>query len=196
MAFYGDSTKAEALAGTVAGTVTAEMQSVINEWINLNIRMDGFTEVTADEYYDIRKSRQAELVLEHYPVTEITGITNAVKDDSPVDLASDDYVCDEDSGIIQLLLGQFFAVGFNQVRVQYKYGYTVVPSDIAQIATMMAAKWAKIRDQQADADGIKQVKIGDYQETRDISFMMISSEFDDILKSMIKKAQAKYQSGV
>lgn len=199
MPFYGSNTQAESLAGTISGTVTIAMQDFINSWIDENIRQDGFVVLSADEYYDIQRSGQTELLLKHFPVITVTSIEDGCQNTTPESLVeNEDYVVDKDTGIVQLLYSYSsigFEVGANQVRVKYSYGYSAVPSDIYQIATMMAAKWAKIRDQQTDADGLKQVKIGDYQETRDISFMGIKSEFDDLLDPMVKKAKAKYGVG-
>lgn len=210
MAFYGDSTKAASLAGVNVTDITTEMQDVINNWIKANIKWNGFEESSdVIEYYDIKKSNQDEIILNNFPVISVSEIVDNVHSDAPQTLDSDSYVVDNNTGIIQLIKKantipiingclNFFSKGFNSVKVTYKYGYATVPDIIAQIATLMIAKWAKIKDTQADADGtnLKSVRIGDYSETYDLTFMNIKSEFDDILIPMIKRAQEYYADGV
>lgn len=202
MAFYGDAGKAETLAGTVSGSVTVEMQEVINEWINANIKQTGFEESElVEEFYDIRKSGQNELILKNFPVTELDEIINGVQCSAPETLVlNTDFVLDSDTGIIQLLGYKKFIQGFNAVKASYKYGYEQVPSLIVQIATLMAAKWAKIKSQAIPVgegdEVLKSTRIGDYSESYDLGFMSVKSEFDDLLNPMIKKAQEYYAVGV
>lgn len=198
MAFYGDAETAEKLAGVVAGTATTEQQSVINDWINANIKWNGFVEsLDVVEYYDIRKTDQSELVLKNFPIISLTEII----DDSisnPETLTTDDYVVDKESGIVQLLK-RCFKKGFNSVKVTYKYGFVTVPDIIKQIANLMLAKWLKIlaaNSNTGDGENIKSVKIGDYTETYDLEFMNIKSEFDGLLIPMIKRAEEYYADGV
>jgi len=206
MAFYGDVTKASNLAGVVVTDITAEMQETINNWIKANIKWTGF-EQSQDviEYYDIRKSNQDELILNNFPIIGVSELVNDAQSSTPTVLSIDSYVVDKSTGIIQLIkkvnsivsgcLGEF-KKGFNSVKVTYTHGYATVPEIIAQIATLMAAKWAKIKDTQAEGDGLKAVRIGDYSETFDLSFMNIKSEYDEILLPMIKRAQEYYANGV
>lgn len=202
MAFYGDTTKAENLAGTPTGSVTDEMQEAINEWINANIKRTGFEESElVEEHYDIKKYGQNELILKNFPVTELEEITNGVhSDDAEILVLDEDYVADFDTGIVQLLGYNKFVQGFNSVKVKYKYGYTEVPPLIAQIATLMAAKWAKIKSATIpvgeDDEVLRSVRIGDYSESYDLGFMTVKSEYDDVLNPMIKKAQEYYAVGV
>jgi len=73
-----------------------------------------------------------------------------------------------------------------------------VPDIIVKLATLMLAKWAKIKGIQADGgdlEGIKSVRIGNYTETYDLTFLNIRSEFDTMLDPMIKRVQAYYADG-
>jgi len=202
MAFYGDKDKASKLADVSVGFVTDEMQEVINEWINANIKSSGFVESDEiEEYYDIKKYGQNELILKNFPVTELIEIINGFGDSQLETLVlNTDYVVDDDTGIIQLLGYKKFIKGFNSVKVKYKYGYTVVPPIIVQIATLMAAKWASIwaSDIPVGEGGevIKSVKMGDYSESYDLGFMSVKSEFDELLNPLIKRAQEYYAVGV
>ncbi len=199
--FYGSEQKAANLAGVDLADITAEMTEAINDWIDANIKKTGFGESESIvEYHDIRKSGQNELILKNFPVTELTEVINGVHNDSPETLVlNTDFVLDSDTGIIQLLCKKFFQ-GFNSVKVTYKYGYTAVPQLIIQIATLMAAKWAKIKSQPIpEGEGgevLKSIRIGDYSEGYDLGFMTVKSEYDDMLNSMIKKAQEYYAVGV
>lgn len=202
MEFYGDAAKAETLAGVSTGDVTDEMQEAINDWIDANIRSTGFGESElVEQYYDIKKIGQNELILKNFPVTELSEIiegTNTQISDTLVE--NTDFVLDNDTGIIQLLCNKAFRKGFNIVKVKYKYGFTSVPQLIIQIATLMAAKWAKLRSQTIPVgDGgevVKSVRIGDYSESYDLGFMTVKSEFDDMLSPMIKSAKEIYADGV
>ena len=202
MEFYGDAAKGETLAGVSTGDVTDEMQEAINDWIDANIRSTGFGESElVEQYYDIKKIGQNELILKNFPVTELSEIiegTNTQISDTLVE--NTDFVLDNDTGIIQLLCNKAFRKGFNIVKVKYKYGFTSVPQLIIQIATLMAAKWAKLRSQTIPVgDGgevVKSVRIGDYSESYDLGFMTVKSEFDDMLSPMIKSAKEIYADGV
>jgi hypothetical protein len=205
MAFYGDKSKAESMAGTGDGSVTQEMQDAVNQWIDTNIK-DGFGLVEdADEYYDIKKLGQTELVLKNFPISEVTELYDLARYNEPVLIDPSNYSVDKDSGILQLIKSNYlmrqgdnahFSVGTRAVRVKYKYGFNEVPGDIKQIATLMAAKWAKIKSQQTDMDGLKSVKMANYSESYDLEFMNIKSEYDEILGGLINNAIKIYAIGV
>lgn len=212
--FYGDKNKAASLAGVNASVISDVQCEVVNEWIKSNIKWSGFEESeSVTEYYDIRRNGQVELILNNFPVIEITEIVNGYNATNPEVLTDTQYTIDKESGIIQLIndteggvttatVNDFihypfeFRQGFNSVKVVYKYGFAVVPDIISTIANLLLAKWLKIGIQQATADGLKSIKIADYSETYDSSFIGISSEFDPMLQPMIKKAQELYEHGV
>ncbi len=206
MSFYGDKTESASLAGVAIGNITDAMEDQINNWIDVKIRPKGFVQLSATEYYDIRKDGQNELILKNFPVISVTTLTNEARATTPKVVDSTNFVCDLDSGIIQLdganaqnnaeNIIDAFAKGFNSVKVEYTYGYTAVPSDIENLATLLMAKWVKIRDEQGTSDGLKSVSAGDYKETFDLQFMGVKSEYDEMITDFLKLAKAKYSRGV
>ncbi len=210
---YGDVDKVVELASDpdiTAESISEEMETVVDNWIDTNIKPTGFLNISnADEYYDIKRTDQTELVLKHFPIVTLTELINDANSSSPITLDSSSYYVDSESGIIQLLNNittssvsyynnyvGYFSKGNRTVRVKYTYGYSDVPEIIQTIANLMLAKWAKIQLQQSDADGMKSVRIGNYSETKDVEFVNIDSEFDSILMPLIKSAQETYAIGV
>lgn len=206
MPFYGTVVDAASLAGVDAALITDAIQTAINGFIDTNIKEDGF-ELTENEteYYDIIRSYQSQLVLNHHPVVSIASLTdNARSSTDSTLLDSSGYVIDLKTGILQLDPANAtsgvdaiasFTKGYNSVKVVSTYGFAEVPSIIDNIATLMAAKWAEVNKEQSDADGLKSVTIGDYKETFDTGFMAIKSKYDAQLISNIKKAKAIYAKG-
>jgi hypothetical protein len=210
-AFYGDLTEAAKLAGGDVGAndLTTEMQKQINIWIDFKI-LNGFGGfVESDEiieHYDMNDSDITELMLENCPVIDGSlTLVDDVQGDSPVTVNSSCYYIDLNTGIIQLLTNKTlsgtdiitaFTKGVKSVKVTYKYGYAEAPDIIKRLATAAIAKWGKIREQQSDADGLKSVKIGDYSESYDLSFLNINSEFDYMIKDLVDKAVNKYYKGI
>ncbi len=205
MAFYGSVTDAASLAGVDVADITDAMQTAINNWIKTNIKEDGF-ETTSDltEYYDVGRSDQKQLVLNHHPIISIASLIDDFRNNGGTLLDASGYVIDLITGILQLdpanvTTGKnaiyYFTKGFNTVQIIYTFGYVTVPDIISNIATLMAAKWAKIKAQQAEADGLKSIQIGDYKEAYDLTFMNIKSEFDGELIPSIKRAKALYAKG-
>lgn len=204
---YGDKTKAASLAGSTVeeSTISDEMLESVDEFINVNVREEGFGKYEdQEEYYDIKRSDQSELLLKNHPVLSVSSLKDDMRSNSPVTVSSDAYVVDLETGIIQLSPMAnvnseneiaYFTKGFNSVYVKYTYGFETTPETIVQLANLMLAKWAKVLTQQADADGLKSVSIGDYKETYDTGFMSVKSEFDDQISIFLKRAKIKYGRG-
>ena len=104
-----------------------------------------FREKTVTEKYDINKSGQSVLFLDHFPVVSVTEIKN---DGEAMD--SDDYLIYEEEGIIKLaddFVGNIYNVGAfvygrQKVEVTYKYGRASVPDEIEWAATIIASQIA------------------------------------------------------
>lgn len=201
--FYGNVSEASTLSGVVEADITIFMQQSINNWIDLNIREYGFGKNdVSDEYHSIFNTEQKELILEKFPVIskDSLSIVDNVNSNTPINVDEDCYHIDLQSGIVQIIPVQnstvqtinYFTKGIHSVKVDYSYGYESVPDDISKIATLLIAKWTKIKNTNADADGLKSLKAGDYSETKDLDFMLIKSEFDEELLPMIKQAKIKY----
>ena len=208
MAIYGDVSNIIELAqGSITESdITGSIQEVVSGWIDENIYRAGFGEaISAAEFYDIKNDNQTELILKNFPVVSFTKLTDTFQADDAVEVNSDCYIIDNDSGILQLVTAyktisgndviNLFSKGFNSVKAEYTYGYENVPSIIGNIANLMIAKWVKMEEQQANADGLKSVSIGDYKETFDTAFMSLKSEYDGTLDGLIKQAKAKYAKG-
>ncbi len=203
--FYGDEAEAASIAGddVDVADLTEEMQKTVNRWIDSKLKINGFNqsgEVT--EYYTIDDTGIIELMLDNCPVVDSTlTLFDDANNNSPTTVNGSCYYLDLATGIIQLLINKSltgsdiiteFTKGINSVKVVYEYGYETVPDDIVVLATIVLAKWGKLRDQQTEADGLKSVKIGDYTESYDMNFLNINSEFDETIKSLVSYAIEKY----
>lgn len=203
--FYGNVGEAADLAGSdvAEGDLIEEMQKTVNRWIDSKLKINGFNqsgEIT--EYYTMEDSGIIELMLDNCPVIDSTlTLYDDENNDSPTTVSDTCYYLDLTTGIIQLLINKSltgsdviveFTKGINSVKVVYKYGYESIPGDIAVLATTVLAKWGKLKNQQTEADGMKSIKIGDYTESYDMSFLNIKSEFDETIKDLISYAIEKY----
>jgi hypothetical protein len=195
MAFYGDIEKAAQLAGVDSQSVLDIMTSVINEWIDSNIRNFGNHEV--EEYYSVTKDNVTELVLKNFPIITLNSVIDDADESNGGDDITDSVLADKESGI--LYLDRYrngissFTKGIHSVKVNYKYGYLEVPQIIKDLATMALAKWLDIINSSSDKDSdLKSVRIGDYQETYDMSFMSIKTKYDGEITMLYKGAKNKY----
>jgi hypothetical protein len=198
--FYGDIAKAAELGGVDEIDITDAMVEIINNYINSEIRTDGFVSTSAIEYHDINKNSKKELILKKYPIVEDSvEITDNYQND-PVVLDPTTYIVDYETGIVQLKTTftngdncvTYFAQGIKNVKVEYEHGFAEVPSIIVRLATLLMAKKAKISNQNADADGIKSYTIGNYSQSKDLAFLNVKSEFDSEINSSMKKAKILY----
>lgn len=207
--FYGDENQAKVLAGDASAKVTAEVEQFVNEYINLTIKQDGFAASTATQIdiLDVKQPYTRQVLLTKIPVVNVTEVLDAYDTDSENELTSDSYTIDKETGILTLLdVSQFdfevgkdilyFTEGLKMVSVTYTHGYSAIPSDIKQIATLLAAKQAIIMHMRGTSNGLKAEKIGDYQRTFDVSAASVKTEFDDMLDTMLKAARGKYHVGV
>lgn len=173
MAFYGDKNNSCLLAGVNILLATEEKILMINSYIDTEIKLGGFISYTADEYYDFYIKNQNELVLKKFPVIEITELYTKANTDSPLLIDSNSYVVDLDSGILQLINTKtvtgngisIFPLGFNSIRVKYTHGFSSIPSDIANFATLSLARYLRMEDFMGKAGIIKSFKIGNFSET-------------------------------
>lgn len=210
MAFYSNKSKAAVMAGVSESIITQEMQESIDTWVETNIKWDGFNgEKNNDEYYDILKSNQSELVLKHFPILSISEVTDNASSSNSKILNTSSYGFDAESGILHLLnvvpenvddtyIIYSFTRGNRTVRVKYVSGYSTVPDVIVKLSTLMLARWAEIKNvlNTSQAENLKSVKIGDYTETYDLNFSNVKSKFDDVLVPMIKRVKQYYTEGV
>jgi len=198
---YPSKEKAEELSGIAESEMSDAMIASIDNWINTKFRPEGFIELEADELYHVNDNRINKLILKNFPVTEITEITNDVNG-TPVILADDSYIVDNETGILYLKESNddeiySFTKGIFNVRIKYKYGFVSVPNDIMEFATLLLAKWVSVSNAQAEADGnLKSIKIGDYSESYDLSFMSVTSQYDNGIDSLKTKLVARYVRSV
>lgn len=202
MAFYGNASSAQNMAGGLA--ISTETQNVVNEIIDTNIREWGFEKENYVEYFDVPDNFDEMLILSRYPVISSESdisITNNVNGESPIAVDENCIRIDKLSGIVRIIpttqtsnnIITKFTKGVQSVKAEYEYGYSTVPSDIAELANLLAARWAKIGDQQSNADGLKSLKIADYTESFDIKFNGISVEFDENTKLLFNSCIRKYR---
>ena len=206
--FYGNQEDAVEMAGSGVSEDDAEMSMLeaINNWIDTKVNQDRFIESDEiTEYHSFADTGKTELMLNKCPV--VSGsltLYDDVNNSTPVTVDSSCYYLDLETGIIQLLKDKTltgsnviteFTKGTHSVKVVYKYGYSTVPIDIKRFATLLLAKWLKLRNQQADANGLSKIQIGDYSESYDMKFMNIQSEFDPEINDLFPKLVSKYFKG-
>ena len=127
------------LTGSTHDDVIAALITPASEAIENFCRRE-FDETSHTEYFDgLDKDR---IVLSHRPVTAVSGLwddpSRDFDDASLVD--TDEYVIDEERGIIRLLAGAF-SDGVRNVKVTYTGGYATIPKDVAQACVMLVAAW-------------------------------------------------------
>lgn len=107
------------------GKMIARKQKVMENYIRRVIE-----EASYDEYYDMEEGMVA-LNLDHFPVTEFTGMWRVSITDEVV-INSTYYHVYEDRGIVQRLAGTEFSGGMRSIRVKYKAGWVngKVPEDL------------------------------------------------------------------
>jgi hypothetical protein len=127
-----------------------------------------FREKTVTEKYDINKSGQSVLFLDHFPIVSVTSITN----DGEV-MDTDDYLIYNEEGIIKLaddFVGNIYNVGAfvygrQKVAVVYKYGRASVPDEIEWAATVIASQIAftsLVNSGEIKFGNVTEEKIGEY----------------------------------
>lgn len=117
------------------------------------------------EKFDIEHTLISEIKLEHYPILSI----DYVKNDG-IALDIDDYLVYEDIGMIKLpddtyissslFSAGYFTQGKQKVEIKYTWGATTVPYDIQLAATLLAAKFGKVKFGPGASD-ITEKQIGD-----------------------------------
>ena len=127
-----------------------------------------FREKTVTEKYDINKSGQSVLFLDHFPVVSVTSVTN----DGEV-MDADDYLIYNEEGIIKLaddFVGNIYNVGAfvygrQKVAVTYKYGRVSVPDEIEWAATVIASQIAftsLVNSGEIKFGNVTEERIGEY----------------------------------
>jgi hypothetical protein len=127
-----------------------------------------FREKTVTEKYDINKSGQSVLFLDHFPIVSVTSITN----DGEV-MDTDDYLIYNEEGIIKLaddFVGNIYNVGAfvygrQKLVVIYKYGRSAVPDEIEWAATVIASQIAftsLVNTGEIKFGNVTEEKIGEY----------------------------------
>lgn len=206
--FYGDANEAEKLSGVIPSDTDTNIikQNIINNIIDSEIKIDGFNIINNVEYQEINSEYCKYIMLRHIPV--IVDSTFELIDNfysAPAIINSDYYFIDTDTGKISLMTDTLISADSEYisyftkngiVKITYKSGFSEVPSDIARLATLMLAKWLKISDDQSDINGLSSIKIGNYSESYDKSFMAIKSEFDTFIDPLFKALKYKYNVGV
>lgn len=211
--FYGSTSEAASLSGVLEANLTAAMQKQINSWIENRIyNGDTFEEHdVTDEFYDIGDPPPGDtlvrqLILRNIPIISITSITDDARGSSPTVVNSGAYVLDMngESGIVRLETKNVtgtdvidgFTRGVHAVKVTYKWGFTTPPTKIAELATLLLAKWGEVNEQQSEADGLKEVKAGDYTEKYDLTFLNVRTKYDAEIKMLFNELKAKYYNFV
>lgn len=206
--FYGNVDDAVEMSGCEEDLLTNQsIHKVINMWIDKKIRKEGFAVVPDyEEYFNVDDSRVNILMLTNIPViTDSLVLTDNAQDDVPTVVDSECYILDMETGIIQLLSDKsfssansisYFTKGIKSVKAKYNYGYVSVPDDVSLFATLLLAKWGKVKTMgNSNADGLKQEKTADYTRTFDLNFMSVSSEYDDQIKDLFHGLKVVYNKG-
>lgn len=134
-----------------------------------------FCETIVTEKYDITEHNQEILMLDHYPILEVTELLD---DGDPVDL--NDFLIYEEEGFIKfadefsgtninLLQPGPFSFGRQKVQVTYKYGFTSTPKEIEWVATVLASSIAHeslVQSGTISSGEITEEQIGEYRRKR------------------------------
>lgn len=201
MAFYGDISEAAELAGVNESDATQVKQDSINTFIDTNIRWEGFQKKVVDEYYDIYKNNQDEIVLRNFPVVSVIELYDEANTDDPKLIESDNYVSDKESGIIQLVYKKTistnkiseFSKGHNSVRVKYEYGFETVSEPVQRYATLLLARYLTLEIMAGKTGILKSFKAGNYSETSETKW---KTPYDNQLMILEKNLKAYYACGV
>lgn len=128
-----------------------------------------FHEEVVSEKFDIGDWQDV-LLLTHYPVISVAGVT-----DSGSSISADSFSVDTRYGTLKLTTGGWFTKGRQKVEVTYVAGVTVVPDSIkhcvvVQVANSIVGK---------DFSGMSAERIGDY------SYSLSEREFLPEVKAIL-----------
>jgi len=197
MYYYTTKTKVAYLLGV-------EESVIQDEWIQWSEEeleertQKAFREITVtNKCYD--GSGSDELILDEYPITEVTKIEYLYQY-QPTEiwylLAAQYYKLYTKNGIVKLtpdLSGltdiDAFEEGVQNIRITYKYGYTVVPKIVELLATLLTAQKYQIYLDQVDGT-ISSERIGDYSVNFAVGNAEVKiSDLIDKLVDQIKKTK-------
>jgi hypothetical protein len=183
----------------ISNLLGIDVAAIKDEWLvwsDIQVdKMTGktFTEViVTDKKYD--GPGGDELVLNEYPITEVTKIyylTQYQPTEIWYELDAQYYRLYSDEGIIKLtpdLSGLCdiaeFEEGVQNFKISYKYGYTTVPSIIEFLASLYAAQMYQLSTYGASGT-ISSEKIGDYS----VSYSSDGNEVktSDLIKDILKQ---------
>lgn len=109
---------------------------MIEGWCNRRFLATDYT-----EYYDASYSEQ--LILRQYPIISLTSIearNTTLNDNSFNTVTSDQYFLDNNAGVIDAISG--FWGKYDQWRIVYRAGFTIIPSDLAEACAALASYFA------------------------------------------------------
>jgi hypothetical protein len=197
MYYYTTKTKVAYLLGVEESVIQDEWLEWAEEELEERTQKV-FREITVtNKRYDGTGSD--ELILDEYPITAITKIEYLYQYQPTevwLELASTYYRLYTKNGIIKLtpdLSGltdiDAFEEGVQNIRITYKYGYTVVPKIVELLATLLTAQKYQIYLDQVDGT-ISSERIGDYSVNFAVGNAEVKiSDLIDKLVDQIKKTK-------
>lgn len=213
--FYGDLNEAASMAGSgvTVSDLTPAQQRQVNSWIeSKTYNGDAFDiKTVVDEFYNIGSplpgsSLVKSLLLRHRPIISITSLTDDARSTTPTLVNSEAYVLDYsgETGILRLeskaVTGTNIITGFTRgihtVKISYKWGFQTRPEKVAELATLMLAKWGEINNQQSNSDGLKSLEAADYKEVYDLTFLNVRTKYDAEIKMLWQELRDKYYNFV
>ncbi len=106
---------------------------IIEGWCGRRFKQTTYT----DEYYDATHDQQ--LVLRNYPVTTLASLSardTTLNEGSFDTIDSENYFLDGNAGILDAVSN--FWGGYDQWKVTYTAGYSVIPNDLAEACATLA----------------------------------------------------------
>jgi len=197
MYFYTTKTRVAYLLGIEESVIQDEWLEWAEEELEERTQKV-FREITVtNKRYD--GSGSDELILDEYPITAITKIEYLYQYQPTevwLELASTYYRLYTKNGIVKLtpdLSGltdiDEFEEGVQNIRITYKYGYTVVPKIVELLATLLTAQKYQIYLDQTDGT-ISSERIGDYSVNFAVGNAEVKiSDLIDKLVDQIKKTK-------
>jgi len=123
------------------------------------------------------------LVLRHFPVIELYEVAYMGKISSAVS-----PVLDEERGLLLLQNGSVWKRGRRNIRVRYRAGYEVIPSDIHRATLLLAAMFV-LTETASDFDrkGLKSFRVLNYREDYQGPFARQFEEWREEVKDIVER---------
>jgi len=163
--------------------------------------------LTSEEYIDLVQRNlfyvsydgPRNVNLEKTPIVSFTSLTRNPLETNPTTLVQDeDYFINLEAGIITFSDSLELISGLKVLKATYTYGYSSVPEDVEDYASMMCAMLHEGSTINAKNDAgaiLKEIEIGRYRESYGNTSAYLKEKYS-LLDSMREELVQKYKWGV